>query len=429
MSGAFEGNALVGGSFGFVSASSVVPSLHSHVTAVAPDRQGGGVGLALKHHQRAWALGRGIEEITWTFDPLVRRNGWFNLMKLGAEVDAYHADFYGHLPDLVNGDDDTDRCVARWRLDLHPDRPRVAALPEGVALVVEDDAGGPRVVVPVGGLADVTGERVLCQVPVDILTLRRNDASAARRWRVAVRETMGRAIDQGYVATAMTARRPLPAHPEASMKIEAVELRRIRLPLVAPFQTSFGTETGRDILLVRVLGPEAEGWGECVALGEPTYSSEYVDGAHVVIRDHLLPRLAAAAGCRPPRVGPWLAPVKGHPMAKAALEMAVLDAELRRATSRLRRYLGAVRDAVPAGVSVGIMPARSRSCSTRSPATWRTGLPADQAQDRAGLGRRAGPGGAGALRRRRPAPGRRQRRLHPGRRAGTSPGSTRSTCS
>jgi predicted GNAT superfamily acetyltransferase len=207
VSGAFESGTLVGGSFGFVGASSLVRSLHSHVTAVAPDHQGGGVGLALKFHQRAWALGQGIEEITWTFDPLVRRNGWFNLMKLGAEADSYYADFYGRLPDLVNEDDETDRCVARWRLDVDVHWPQAAPLAsaEGVSLVVEDNAGGPRVVAPMGGLADVTGERVLCQVPVDILALRRRDAASARRWRLAVRETMGRAIDQGYVATAMTA--------------------------------------------------------------------------------------------------------------------------------------------------------------------------------------------------------------------------------
>ena len=139
------------------------------------------------------------------------------------------------------------------------------------------------------------------------------------------------------------------------MKIEEVELRRIRMELVAPFQTSFGTETDRDVLLVRVIGPDAEGWGECVAMSEPVYSAEYVEGAAGVIRDHLLPRLFALADPAAHLIGPALAGVKGHPMAKAALEMAVLDAELRVAGVSFGTYLGAVRTRVPSGVSVGIM--------------------------------------------------------------------------
>jgi O-succinylbenzoate synthase len=138
------------------------------------------------------------------------------------------------------------------------------------------------------------------------------------------------------------------------MKLREMELRRIRLPLVAPFRTSFGVEHERDILLVRVTTDVAEGWGECVAGAEPLYSSEYADGAHQVIRDHLLPRLAAVPELSAAGVGPALAAVKGHPMAKAALELAMLDAELRAHGIPLAGYLGAVRDKVAAGVSVGI---------------------------------------------------------------------------
>ena len=139
------------------------------------------------------------------------------------------------------------------------------------------------------------------------------------------------------------------------MKLREVELRRIRMPLVAPFRTSFGVERERDILLVKVTTDQAEGWGECVAGHEPLYSSEYADGAQRVIRDHLLPRLARVADLGAARVAPALAAVKGHPMAKAAVELAVLDAELRAHGMPLAGYLGAVRDRVPAGVSVGIM--------------------------------------------------------------------------
>jgi o-succinylbenzoate synthase len=139
------------------------------------------------------------------------------------------------------------------------------------------------------------------------------------------------------------------------VKLTAVELRRIQLPLISPFRTSFGTQTARDVLLVRAIGPDAEGWAECVAMEEPLYSSEYVDGAQAVIRDHLLPRLFALDDITGTAVGPALAAVKGHAMAKAAVETAVLDAELRVAGTRLADHLGAVRDAVDAGVSVGIM--------------------------------------------------------------------------
>jgi O-succinylbenzoate synthase len=139
------------------------------------------------------------------------------------------------------------------------------------------------------------------------------------------------------------------------VKLEAIELRRIQLPLVTPFRTSFGTQTDRDVLLLKAVTPDAVGWAECVAMEEPLYSSEYVDGAVHVIRHHLLPRLFALDSVGASDVGDSLAPVKGHLMAKAALETAVLDAELRAEGVSFGSYLGAVRDAVDSGVSVGIM--------------------------------------------------------------------------
>ena len=138
------------------------------------------------------------------------------------------------------------------------------------------------------------------------------------------------------------------------MKLSAFELRRLRMALVAPFRTSFGTETERDVLLVRAVTPDAEGWGECVAMAEPLYSSEYVDAAHDIVRRHLIPRLFAAGEVAGSDVAVLLSPIKGHPMAKAALEMAVLDAELRARGVSYAEHLGAVRHAVDCGVSVGI---------------------------------------------------------------------------
>jgi O-succinylbenzoate synthase len=139
------------------------------------------------------------------------------------------------------------------------------------------------------------------------------------------------------------------------MKLTGCELRWITMPLLAPFRTSFGTVTSREVLLVRAVTEDAEGWGECVAMSDPLYSSEYAEAAAGVLRDHFVPALAAAAPASALAVAPALAPFKGHRMAKAALETAVLDAELRAEGRSFGRELGAVRDRVPCGVSVGIM--------------------------------------------------------------------------
>jgi O-succinylbenzoate synthase len=140
------------------------------------------------------------------------------------------------------------------------------------------------------------------------------------------------------------------------VKLEGVELRRVRMPLVGLFQTSFGAEQDRDILLVRVSGDAGDGWGECVAPNNPLYSAEYVDGAQDVLQRHLLPRVFAVPDATAATAVAAMAAVKGHPMAKAAVEMALLDAELRARGVSLAAHLGAARDRVPCGVSVGIQP-------------------------------------------------------------------------
>ncbi len=126
----------------------------------------------------------------------------------------------------------------------------------------------------------------------------------------------------------------------------AFELRRLSLPLATTFRTSFGTETVKDAVILRALADDGvEGWGECVAMSEPTYSEEYAAGAHAVLEHHLLPRAVA---------GRSLGEVIGHPMAKATVEMALLDLDLRRRNRSLASHLGATREFVDAGVSVGI---------------------------------------------------------------------------
>ena len=142
------------------------------------------------------------------------------------------------------------------------------------------------------------------------------------------------------------------------MRLVDLTLHRAELPLVRPFTTSFGTETVRDVLVLslraEVDGAAVVGWSECVAGSEPLYSSEYVDGAVDVIRRWLAPMLFAAGELSAQTVAGVLDPVKGHRMAKAALETAVLDAQLRAQGISFAEHLGVTRTSVPSGVSVGI---------------------------------------------------------------------------
>ncbi|MER3452255.1 MAG: o-succinylbenzoate synthase, partial [Acidimicrobiia bacterium] len=131
------------------------------------------------------------------------------------------------------------------------------------------------------------------------------------------------------------------------------------LPLRTPFRAAHGTRAVREALLVRVVTPASEGWGECVAPEEPTYTEEYLDGAQDVITRHLVPLLASWDGGDPAGITGALARVRGHRMAKASLEAAVLDAALREAGRSLASFLGGVRSLVPAGVAVGIAPSLS----------------------------------------------------------------------
>ena len=140
------------------------------------------------------------------------------------------------------------------------------------------------------------------------------------------------------------------------MKISAIELHRIGMPLVRPFVTSFGRQTERDVLLVHVITDVGDGWGECVAGSAPVYSAEYVDGAEAIIRDYLAPALLAEDVVEAWDVARVTKFVVGHRMAKAALEMAVLDAQLRSTEESFASYFGATRTVVDCGVSVGIAP-------------------------------------------------------------------------
>lgn len=191
VSGAYEGPRLVGACVGFFHAPSE-DALHSHIAGVSPSATGRSVGFALKLHQRSWALLHGVSEIAWTFDPLVSRNAHFNLVKLAAQPVEYLPNFYGAMPDRINGADESDRLLVRWRLR----DPAVAAACSGEARPAGLHAPGDAAVAlgvgpdgrPVRGPLDAAVS--LVAVPDDIQALRRADPAAAVAWRSAVRDVL-----------------------------------------------------------------------------------------------------------------------------------------------------------------------------------------------------------------------------------------------
>ena len=136
--------------------------------------------------------------------------------------------------------------------------------------------------------------------------------------------------------------------------VRSIELRTIALPLVRPFRTSFGTSTEKVCVLVRLETDDAHGWGECVADVEPGFSEEFNEGAWLVLRDFLGPAMMRAGDVGVDDLDRVVAFVRGNPMAKAALIDAFVDAELRGRGVSLASWLGADRDRVPCGVSIGI---------------------------------------------------------------------------
>ena len=197
VSAAWAGDVMVGASVAFWWGPDRPGTLHSHITGVAPDIQSRGVGLAMKLHQAAWTRAKGGKTVTWTFDPLVRRNAWFNLMKLGAELVAYHPNFYGEMNDGLNQGQPTDRGLVVWDVSGVPVVDNAFEASNVLLRVGPDDH---PIVEAVAALEGV----LLCQVPADLVGLRRAEPGIGLVWAEALRQTMGRALDEGYVAKVMT---------------------------------------------------------------------------------------------------------------------------------------------------------------------------------------------------------------------------------
>jgi predicted GNAT superfamily acetyltransferase len=170
--GAFDGDRIVGFVLGWAGVDHEGLHAHSHMLAALPDRRHRGVGYALKLAQRAQALDQGIAIVRWTFDPLVARNAWLNIGKLGALVDRFERDYYGAMTDDLNAGERSDRFMVRWELERPP---------------------GPW---------SVRGTATEIPIPSDLYELRREDPAGAQRWRDEVATAAEEALARGEVGLA-----------------------------------------------------------------------------------------------------------------------------------------------------------------------------------------------------------------------------------
>ena len=162
LSGAFIENKLVGAAFAFPATNGEL-HLHSHMTAVLPEFRDKGVGYALKIDQWNWAKKKNYSHLSWTFDPLVRRNAKLNIAKLGVDISSYHPNFYGDMPDALNAGDESDRLMVSWRTDV--------GAPKARELITNSEPGD-----------------ILIEIPEDIVAIRSKNQSESMKWRRQVRE-------------------------------------------------------------------------------------------------------------------------------------------------------------------------------------------------------------------------------------------------
>ena len=171
LSGAFIGDECVGAAFAFPATTGGL-HLHSHMTAVLDKYRDRGVGNLLKIDQWHWAKKNNYKEITWTFDPLVRRNAKLNLLKLGADIASYHPNFYGDMPDALNAGDESDRILASWKV--------IGDKPVSRNEIVEPLASD-----------------ILIAIPEDIVAIREIDLAENLKWRHKVRNQFVDAFAKG----------------------------------------------------------------------------------------------------------------------------------------------------------------------------------------------------------------------------------------
>jgi predicted GNAT superfamily acetyltransferase len=194
--GAFDGGQLVGYVLGWAGVDPVEGlHVHSHMLAALPSRRHRGVGFALKLAQRAQALDQGIALVRWTFDPLVARNAYFNLHKLGAVVDRFERDFYGEMGDRLNRGDRSDRFVVRWDVREPPGPWRVHVRGEATVLRRGPGERPERV-------GDVAGDCAIVEIPAEHGDLRASHPELAREWRDVVADAAEACLRHGLLGAA-----------------------------------------------------------------------------------------------------------------------------------------------------------------------------------------------------------------------------------
>ena len=162
LSGACVDNKIVGAAFAFPATNNRL-HLHSHMTAVLDEYRDQGVGYALKIDQWNWAKKHRFSYLSWTFDPLVRRNAKLNIVKLGVDISAYYPNFYGAMPDALNAGDESDRLMVSWSTDVNAPKAR-----ELITHSKPDD--------------------ILIEIPEDIVAIRSKNQSESMKWRRQVRD-------------------------------------------------------------------------------------------------------------------------------------------------------------------------------------------------------------------------------------------------
>ncbi|MFK4297190.1 putative GNAT superfamily acetyltransferase [Arthrobacter sp. GAS37] len=196
VAGAYRGAELIAACVGFFHPPPD-RALHSHIAGVVGGSAGAGVGKALKHHERAWCLRRGTDTMTWTFDPLIARNAYFNIHRLGTAATEYLPNFYGEMTDSINRGQDSDRVLVVWDLLREPGARIATGTSEPEACVLYNEDGVPRLSLDSVGSA----RRVRVEIPTDIETMRIEHPDRAARWRPALRDALATLMNDGWQVT------------------------------------------------------------------------------------------------------------------------------------------------------------------------------------------------------------------------------------